>query len=72
MARTATSADVAGALGITPDMFRAGVSAYKQWDAEREEIELLVAGIFYAMSQAAPNSVLINDSSRAKSGDCIR
>jgi hypothetical protein len=44
---------------ITMDMLRAGVAAYQRWDAEREEIEALVAAIYYSMAtEAAATQVL--------------
>jgi hypothetical protein len=38
---------------ITPDMIRAGVAEYQSWKYEEEEIEGLVAKIFFAMSNEA-------------------
>ena len=37
---------------ITPDMYRAGVAAFQNWKEESEEIECLVASMFYSMLEA--------------------
>jgi hypothetical protein len=38
---------------ITPEMLRAGVTAFLNWSYENEEPECLVAEIFFAMTKAA-------------------
>jgi hypothetical protein len=37
---------------ITPAMSLAGVEAFKKWDGNGEEVEILVAAIFYSMLEA--------------------
>jgi hypothetical protein len=46
--------DSTDAIRITPDMMRAGVDAYRRWDYKEEEIEALVAEIFYSMLDNLP------------------
>jgi hypothetical protein len=43
-----------GAPEITPEMLLAGVRAYQAWNYEKEEIEGLVASVFYEMMKARP------------------
>ena len=38
---------------ITMDVLRAGVAAYQRWDPEHEDIEALVAAIFYEVAPKA-------------------
>jgi len=42
---------------ITMEMIRAGVDEYRRSDLNTEEIELIVAKIYYAMALARPRSV---------------
>ena len=63
-------------LRITTAMFRAGVAAFQKWRPEQEEIECLVAEMFYSMLDAAagdgaeiPNSARMISSNRPVSCD---
>lgn len=42
---------------ITPDMLLAGVETYLRWDREKEEIEAMVAAVFYSMIEACEPQV---------------
>jgi hypothetical protein len=55
---SASAPSAAGGAGapeieITPEMLRAGVNAFHDWDPEAEEIEALAASVFFRMMRAA-------------------
>ena len=37
---------------VTIDMLKAGAEAYQRWDPENEEIEALVASVYFSMLDA--------------------
>ena len=37
---------------ITPEMIRAGVAAFRRWNPDEEEIEAVVAAIFFSIDDA--------------------
>jgi hypothetical protein len=43
------SSDKCEMIRITPEMYRAGVAAFLAWNHEDQEIECLVASMFYSM-----------------------
>lgn len=36
---------------VTPEMIRAGVSLFEEWDPEREDVELFVGVLFLRMAK---------------------
>jgi hypothetical protein len=50
---------------VTPAMLRAGYRAFRKWEPSREEIEVLVASIFFEMMRAAdqPRSLITRTNS---------
>lgn len=49
---TTSKAAIVKANEITMEMLRAGKAAYQAWNADLEEVEVLVVQVFHAMRQA--------------------
>ena len=58
------SSDKCEMIRITPEMYRAGVAAFLAWNHEDQEIECLVASMFYGWALERPN-LLTNDTLQA-------
>jgi hypothetical protein len=46
---------------VSPDMMRAGVEAFERWNPDEEEVEAVVAAVFFAMWEVVKKQIMLRN-----------